>query len=436
MIRSTLNLAIAVGLLVAAFTVAAQDAAVATPETGTVLEIPRGAAAGPDFDADAATRAYIDLIDAEQRARTADYVDGGYWLQLWGLLYGLGVAWLLLGTRLSARMRDWSERVSRRRPIQTALYAVQYIVITAVLTFPLTVYQGFLREHQYGLATQGFGAWLGDQAKGLAIGVVLGSLALVLVYGAIRRMPHRWWLGAAGVAIAFYMFLITIFPVFISPVFNDYQPLEEGPIRESVLSLARANGIPADDVYWFDASRQTNRVSANVSGMFGTTRISLNDNLLLKSSPEEIEAVMAHEMGHYVLGHRIRFIVYFGLIFTIGFALVKWGFDRALARWGGRWKISDVGDTAGLPLLAALLSIFLFLATPLTYNVIRTAELEADLFALNASRQPDGFARVAMRISDYRKIEPGVLEEVLLHHHPSGRTRVYNAMRWKAEQLE
>lgn len=430
------RIVLCVGLLAMSTIVPAQDTDGVTPQTTAALEIPAGAETGPDFDVEVATRAYVDLIDEEQRARTADYVDGGYWLQLWGLLYGLGVAWLLLGTRLSARMRDWSERVSRRRTIQTALYAAQYIVITTVLVFPLTVYQGFFREHQYGLATQAFGAWMGDQAKGLAVGIVLGSLALVLIYGAIRRLPHRWWLGAAGVALAFFIFVNTIFPVFIAPLFNDYRPLDEGPIRESVLSLARANGIPADNVYWFDASRQTNRVSANVSGMFGTTRISLNDNLLLKSSPEEIEAVMAHEMGHYVLGHKVRLIVYFGLIFTIGFALVKWGFDKALARWGGRWQVRDVGDTAGLPLLAAILSVFFFLATPLTYNVIRTAELQADLFALNASRQPDGFARVAMRISDYRKIEPGALEETLMHHHPSGRTRVYTAMRWKAEHLE
>lgn len=413
----------------------ASSPAITQPEIRVTLEIPPGAEAGQGFDVDAATRAYLDLVDAKQQQKTAAYVDGNYWLQLWGLLYGLGVAWLLLGTRLSAKIRDWTERVSRRRWLQTMLYAAQYIVITTLFTFPLTFYQEFLREHQYGLATQTLGAWLADQAKGLAIGVVLGSVLLMLIYGAVRRLSNRWWLGAAGVTLAFFVFVNTLYPVFLAPMFNDYRPLDEGPVKDSILSMARANGIPADNVYWFDASRQTNRISANVSGMFGTTRISLNDNLLMRASPEEIEAVMAHEMGHYVMGHISRFIIYFALILTIGFAFVKWAFDRIVARWGERWRVRDVGDTAGLPLLAALLSIFAFLATPVANNVIRTAELQADLFALNASRQPDGFARVALRLSDYRKVSPGRLEEILLHDHPSGRTRVYESMRWKAENL-
>jgi len=435
LLRATL----CVGLLVMTSAVLAEDATArdtAQPEIQVTLEVPAGAKAGPGFDVETATRAWLALVDEQQQAKTAAYVDGGYWLDLWGLLYGLGVAWLLLGTRLSARIRDWTERVSRRRWLQTILYAAQYIVITTVLAFPLTAYQDFFREHQYGLATQTLGAWLGEQAKGLAIGVVLGGLLLMLIYGAIRRMPNRWWLGAAAVSLAFFIFVNTLFPVFLAPVFNEYRPLDEGPVKESILSMARANGVPAENVYWFDASRQTNRISANVSGMFGTTRISLNDNLLSRASPEEIEAVMAHEMGHYVLGHVTRFIVYFGLILTAGFAFVKWAFDKVMARWGARWQLRDVGDTAGLPLLVALLSIFSFLATPVFNNVIRMAEVQADIFALNASQQADGFARIALRISDYRKLEPGRLEEVLLHDHPSGRTRVYEAMRWKAEHLQ
>jgi len=406
------------------------------PGIQVTLEVPRGAEAGPDFDVETATRAYLDLIDKEQRAKTDAYVDGGNWLQLWGLLYGLGVAWLLLGSRLSARIRDWTERVSRRRWLQTMLYGAVYVVVTALLTLPLAMYQDFFREHQYGLATQTLGAWFEDQAKGLAISAALLSVLITLVYGAIRRMPHRWWLGAAVVAIAFFTFVLTLYPVYIAPVFNDYRPLEEGPVRESILSMARANGVPADDVYWFDASRRTNRISAKVSGMFGTTRIALNDNLLKRASPEEIEAVMAHEMGHYVLGHASRYIVAFGIILVVGFAFVKWAFDKALARWGERWQIRDVGDPAGLPLLLALLSVLSFLATPVANNVIRSGEVQADIFGLNASRQPDGFARVALRISDYRKLEPSHLEEVLLNDHPSGRTRVYESMRWKSENLD
>jgi STE24 endopeptidase len=238
------------------------------------------------------------------------------------------------------------------------------------------------------------------------------------------------------VSVLFLLFVNFIAPVYIAPLFNDYKALEDGPMRTSIMSMAYANGIPSDDVYWFDASRQTTRISANVSGAFGTTRISLNDNLLKRTSPEEIEAVMAHEMGHYVLNHGMKITIEFGLILAFGFAFVAWGFGRALDRWGAKWGIRDVGDTAGLPLFAALLSIYFFVATPITNGIIRTHETEADNYGINVSGQPDGFARVAMRLSEYRKISPGPVERFFFYDHPSGRDRIYMSMLWKSEHQD
>ena len=400
-----------------------------------VLEIPVGAEAGSDFDVDKATEAYINLLSADQRARSDAYMEGNYWLLLWGLLYGLGVAWILLGTRLSARMRDFSERFSRRRWLHTIIYSMQYIVVGTVLSFPLSVYQGFFREHSYEMATQTFGAWMGDQFTGLLIGIVLGSLILTLIYGVIRKTKENWWIWGTGVAVAFLMFVNFIAPVYLSPLFNDYKALEDSPLQASIMSMAHANGIPGDDVYWFDASRQTTRISANVSGAFGTTRISLNDNLLLRTSPEEVEAVMGHEMGHYVLNHGIKGTTYFGLLLAIGFAFVAWGFNRAVRRWGENWEIRDVGDTAGMPLFAALLSVYFFVATPMFNTMIRVHETEADNYGLNVARQPDGFARVSMRLSEYRKITPGPIERFIFHDHPTGYDRVHMAMLWKSENM-
>src|SRR3712207_1751726 len=158
--------------------------------------------------------------------------------------------------------------------------------------------------------------------------------------------------------------------------------------------MARANGVPADDVLMFDASKQSKRISANVSGIFGTLRISLNDNLLNRSTPEEIQMVMAHELGHYVLNHIPKMLVSFSLVLLAGFAFIAWAFPRVLARWGAGWGVADIQYPAGLPLLMALLSVYFFLATPVMDTLIRTQEAEADLFGLNASRQPDGFATV------------------------------------------
>lgn len=395
-----------------------------------------GVASDARFDPDAATRAYISRIPPEARARSDAYFEGGYWLLLWGLVYGLGVSWLLLGTRLSVRMRALAERVTRHRWLQTGIYAVQYIVLTAILTFPLTLYQGFFRELEYGLSNQSFAQWMRDQLVGLLVGLILGTIALILIYAVIRRAPRSWWLWGAGVAVLLLMAGATIAPVFIAPLFNRYEPLPPSELKEQLLSMARANGIPANDVYVFDASRQSKRISANVSGMFGTVRISLNDNLMNRSTPAEVKAVLGHEMGHYVLNHVYKGVVYFAIIIVAGFALVKWAFERLFARWGSRWGIRGVGDVAGLPLLAAILSVYFFVLTPVLNTITRSAEAEADVFGLNAAREPDGFAQAAVQLSEYRKMHPGPIEEFVFFDHPSGWNRIHRSMVWKAEQID
>jgi STE24 endopeptidase len=176
-------------------------------------------------------------------------------------------------------------------------------------------------------------------------------------------------------------------------------------------------------------------VSANVAGLFGTTRIALNDNLLRRAPVPEFKAVMGHEMGHYVLHHVSKSILFFGVVLVIGFVFLRWGFDRAMAWWGDRWGLRGVADPAGLPLLAALFSVFFFVLTPLNNTFIRTSEAEADIFGLNAAREPDGMAEVALQLSEYRKLDPGPVEEWIFFDHPSGRNRISMAMRWKAEHL-
>ena len=390
----------------------------------------------PAFDVDAATQAYMAELTPAQRANSDAYFEGGYWLILWDLLVALAVAWLLLGTRLSARMRDLAERITRRRGLQTAIYAVQYIVLTSALTLPWNLYEGYFREHRYGLSNMSLGAWLGEQAKALLVGLILGTLALVIIYAVIRKAARTWWLWGAGVSIVFAIFVVTIAPVYISPLFNTYKSLPDGPLKVQILSMARANGIPASDVYWFDASRQSKRISANVSGMFGTTRISLNDNLLKRGTPGEIEAVLGHEMGHYVLNHMYKGVVFFGIIIVLGFAFVRWGFGWAERRWGERWRLRGVADVAGLPLISVLFSIFMFFMTPVNYTITRSMEAEVDAFGLNAARQPDGFAQAAVQLSEYRKMHPGPVEEFLFFDHPSGWQRIHRAMVWKAEHLD
>jgi STE24 endopeptidase len=423
-------------LLVAVMMLGA-NLAQAAPATDTTPAVSAATTPGtPHFDVQAATDAYMAQLSPQARANSDAYFEGGYWLILWDLLVALVVAWLLLGTRLSARMRDFAERITRLRWLQTAIYALQYILLTTLLTLPWNIYEGFVREHQYGLSNQNFGQWLGDQAKGLVIALILGTVALVIIYAVIRKATRTWWLWGAGVSLVFMVFVATIAPVYLAPVFNTYKSLPESPLKAQILSMARANGIPATDVYWFDASRQSKRISANVSGMFGTTRISLNDNLMNRSTPAEIKAVLGHEMGHYVLNHVYKGLVFFGIVIVFGFAFVSWGFGWAERRWGARWGIRGVGDVAGLPLIAALFTIFMFFLTPVNNTITRSMEAEADAFGLNAARQPDGFAEAAVQLSEYRKMHPGPVEEFVFFDHPSGWNRIHRAMIWKAEHLD
>src|SRR5262249_32796150 len=261
--------------------------------------------------------------------------------------------------------RDLASRVSRRRPLQAAVYWVQYLVVTALLGFPLAVYQGYFREHDYGLSNMTFGAWLGDEGKGLLVGIVLGGVGMMILYFILARASGTWGAWAPAAAVVFAIFAIAIAPLYIEPLFNKYTPLADARVKDPILSLARANGITGvKDVLEVDASRQSKRVSANVAGLFGTERIALNDNLLNRSSLPEIRAVMGHAMGPYVLHHVFHGIAEIGILVLLAFAFVRWGFERLRLRFAERWKVAGVDDPAGLPLFALLFTAFFFVMTP------------------------------------------------------------------------
>lgn len=384
---------------------------------------------------DAATAAYLAQLSPAARARSDAYYEGGYWIILWDLLVALVVAWLFLGTGLSARLRDLVERISRLRWVQTILYTAAYVVVVTVVTLPWDFYKGYVREHQYNMSNQALGAFLLDEGKMLLVLLVLGSVAAAVIYAVLRKAPRTWWLWGALVAIAFAMFTAAIAPVYLETFFNKFRPLPDGALKRTILSMAHANGIPATDVYQYDASKQTKRMSAHLSGLLGTTRISLNDNLLQRGSPEEIEAVVGHEMGHYVLHHEYKGMVFIAIMIVVGFAFLRWAFARLQASHGARWGIRDIGDVAGLPLLVVLFAVYMFVLTPIDNTTTRTMEAEADNYGLNMSRQPDGFAQAAMHLSEYRKMEPGTLEEIFFYDHPSGWHRIHRAMVWKGEHL-
>ena len=387
------------------------------------------------FDPVKATNAYLAQIPAKDRARTNAYFEGGYVLQIVDLVYVLSIAGLLLWGKVSSRMRELAERVTRRRFWQVPLYVAQYTVLTAVLGLPLLVYENFYREHHYGLSNQSLGQWAGETAIQFFIQLVASVLLLTIIYAVIRATKRAWWAWGAAVTVVFLAFFIMIAPVFVAPMTNKYTPLPESGMKNAILSMARANDIPAKNVYVFDASKQSKRVSANVSGLLGTTRISLNDNLLNRCTPSEVLAVLGHEMGHYVMNHVAILVTWIGLLILFGFWFVDKTFYGITGIFGGNWDVRSIDDPAGLPVVMALISIFFFFATPVTNTITRAAEAQADLYGLNAVRQPDAFAKAALMLGEYRKLDPSPLEEIVYFDHPSGRNRILTAMRWKAEHL-
>jgi len=419
--------------VIGAFSAAAQPAIQPTVD---ITRIPAAAQPSPHFNVDDATEAYMTMMPPAAIARSNAYFEGGDWLILWDFLYASAVCLIVLNTRWSAALRDRAQRITRFRWLQDALYWMQYLLLTTLLGFPLEYYENIVREHKYGLATQTFGPWMGDEAKSLAIGLVFGAIAVLILMAIVRKCRQTWWIWGTVSTIVLIVLAIGIGPVFIQPLFNKVNRLDDPKITVPILRMAHANGIPANDVYEIDASRQTTRMSANVSGIGTTMRITLNDNLLKRGSPEEIQAVMGHEMGHYVLNHIPISVLFLSVVFVLFFAYLRRALRWTLARWGDRWGIHETTDPAVLPLVFLLGGLFFFVLTPIINTQIRMQEKEADMFGLNASRQPDGFAQAAIHLGEYRKMRPGPLEEWIFFDHPSGYNRIHSAMQWKSENLE
>lgn len=416
-----------------AATAHAAPAAPAAPAHAAVRPADAAWHAALPRDPTQATQAYLERLPPAAQERSNAYFVGGYWLQLWNLLLGLAISLWLLQSRPAKAARAWCVGRSRRPALQALVYGLFFLGASWLISLPLTIYQGYFREHQYGMATQTFGPWFLEQLTSLGLSLLIGGPVIAAVYAVIRRAPQRWWVGATALGVLLIVLGALVSPVYIDPLFNTYKPLADTPIKRSIVAMARANGVPVTNVYEFDASRQTTRISANVSGLWNTASVRLNDNLLRRASEPEILAVLGHEIGHYAMNHVYKSILQFGLILLVGMAFSAWALRAALRRYGGRWGVTSPEQVGSLPLLAAALSLFLFVATPFTNTITRTMESEADLYGLNLAREPDGFAEAILKLVEYRKADPGPIEEWVFFDHPSARTRIGAAMRWKAE---
>lgn len=410
----------------------AQPLYAAEKSSVTPLDLQKAEAASKIKDPVAATKAYLDSVPLERREKTKAYAHGNYVLDIVEFVFLSAILLWLVSSGLSVRFRNFAQRVSKKPSLQTAIYWFQFFAVITLIQLPLTIYSSYYREKKYDLLTQSFSHWLSDQAIGFFLGLFFGAVLMMALYAVLRKTPRTWWLWGSLVMTLFLVFTIAIAPVFIMPLFNKFTPIKDSQIRENILKMAHEHGIHADEVYEMDASKRTDRISAFVNGILGTTRIVMFDNTLKRCTPEEIQMIMGHEMGHFVLNHVWRGVAFFTVLIILGFLFLRWAFDKfVLSR--PNLGIESVADVAGLPLLWFFLGIFLFITSPITNTFSRSQELQADNFGLDASHQPDAAATTFLKLGEYRELDPTPTVELLFFDHPSGQTRILNAMNWKAK---
>ena len=381
------------------------------------------------FDPEAATAAYIDSLGADVLAKAAAYTAGSHWLLLWGLLVAIVVAWLVVRSRVLERVEA---RLGRRGPgMRAFVVSVVYFLVAGVLSLPWTIYSDWWRETGYGRTSQPFGDALGQGLLALGISALLGGLFFMGVYALIRRAGRRWWLWSGALAALGISAVLLIAPVVIEPLFNDFEPVPEGPVREAIVAMAREAGIPAERIFVYDGSRQSNNFTANVNGIGPFARIAISDIAFKGASLDEVRAVTAHEIGHYALKHVWQRIALISLIVVAAFFVADRAYARVAAAFGSG---APLASPTGLPVIMVLVSLLSLLATPLVNAFTRMGESQADRYSLRTVNLPDALASALMKTAEYRDPRPGAVQEMLFYTHPSVERRVRAAMEWKAAQ--
>jgi len=384
------------------------------------------------FDPAAATAAYLAQLPPALHEKAKAYTQGGHWLILWGAVVALAIAWVVLRSGVLVRVRERIERKKPRPWLAAAAVVVVFGVIEFVLGLPWDAYAGWWRETRYGLTSQPFGGWLGEHLLAAAISLPVTALLAGGLYFLIRRAPRTWWLWGGGLVALVFVFLIVVQPIFIEPLFNKYTPAPPGPVRDEVVAMAKQVGVPYDKIYIYNGSKQSNRYTANVAGLFGSARVAMSDVMFKKDADiAEVRGVVGHEMGHYKRGHMLWFSLAYALMAVLALFLIDRLYPLA-RRWTGAKGVGSLADPAGWPVIGVILTVLALLATPLTNSVVRIAESDADRFSLVHFNEPDGLAKALVKTIEYRYDSPGKLEELVFYDHPAVRERVRRAMAWKA----
>jgi len=386
-----------------------------------------------NFDPAAATAAYMATLSPAAHAKATAYTHGGEWLILWSALVTIAASWLILRSGILKRLRDRLDP-DGRRPKRTVLaIAATFVALDFLIELPWSLYTSWWRERSYQLSSESLGTWFADTAKAFPLSLIVTSLFLLAAYTLVRRVPKSWWVWATGVAVAGVILIVIVSPIFVEPLFNTYTPAPDGPVRAQVIKLAEATGVPHDKIFIYNGSKQSDRYTANVAGLFGTARVAMSDTMFKQNADmSEVISVVGHEMGHYVRKHILWFAGFLCLTSLICFWLIDRLYPRVRDRLPGTGGIGPLADPAGLPVLVILFAVLSLIDTPFANSMTRIAESDADRFSLENAHQPDGLAKALVKTIAYRASSPGRLEEIVFYNHPSVERRVRRAMEWKA----
>lgn len=340
------------------------------------------------------------------------------------------LVWLLSG--LSAWWRDQVLALTPTNPwLVILIYAIGFGLVYGLLTAPLNYYSGFVLPHRYKISHQTLAAWVGDQLKGVAVAGTLGLVIVEILYALLRVAPTTWWVWISLFMLIFAVLLSNLAPVLLFPLFYKFTPLTNEELKNRLMRLAERAQTQVSGVYSFNESKKSSQANAALTGLGNTRRIILADTLIDNFSEDEIEVVLAHELGHHVHGDLGQGIVIQSLLTLVGFGLahvVLTGGVRLLGYEG-------IADPAGFPLLALALSLYGLVTTPLGNLWSRWREVEADRYALTATHKPEAFIRAMTRLANQNLAEadPPAWVEFLLHSHPSINKRVAMAKAFQSQ---
>lgn len=366
----------------------------------------------------------------EDPIRARNYHRTGRILSVAGYLLDLALLLILLLTRWSIALRNVATHTSPRPWLAVLIYLCLFGLITQLIGLPIDFLRGYWLEHRYGLSNQRLAGWVKDQLKGLAVGGTLGVLAAEFLYAAMRRWPQGWWIVCAVVFMAFFVLLANLAPVIILPIFFKFKPLENSALVERLLELSRRAGTSVRGVFEWKLSEKSKKANAALMGLGNTRRIVLSDTLLEQFQDDEVEAVLAHELGHHVHRHIFQSIVLRGVATFVGFYLIS----RALQLLGPHFGLQGAADFANLPLLALVSAILSLLILPAVNSYSRAMERQADAYALRAipSRAPFVSSMEKLAELNLAERQPSPWIEFIFHSHPSIQKRIAFAQKFPA----